>query len=246
LNNHRGFWLNQSQDVIMANTVVEAPQCCAFDPGDDGVDGITYVAGVPTAVVDGETVFFTYGGDDAGWGYYDHYHHWRGVPGHYRAHWITSIRAAEACAATITVVASITLTATKAWRTAKRRCTVRKRSMAACSMPWRVRACTLGWPRRACTLGWPRRDIPEWPRQATLAWAHRRRMASAEAAGLFTPDHRPPDSTRAARRMRHLRFIPVEAVAASINEVSAQSAAIDVFDADQPRVGIARSVEKAS
>jgi endonuclease YncB( thermonuclease family) len=87
LNNHRGFWLNQSEEMIMANaTVVQAPPaCCAFVGGDDGVDGITYVAGVPTAVIEGETVFIAYGGD-LGWGYYDHWHHWRGVPGHYREH----------------------------------------------------------------------------------------------------------------------------------------------------------------
>ena len=86
LNNHRGFWLNQSQEMIMASeTVVGAPPCCAFVGGDDGVDGIIYVAGVPTAVIDGETVFIAYG-DDLGWGYYDHWHHWRGVPGRYREH----------------------------------------------------------------------------------------------------------------------------------------------------------------
>jgi endonuclease YncB( thermonuclease family) len=86
LNNHRGFWLNQSQEMIMASaTVVGPPPCCAFVGGDDGVDGITYVAGVPTAVIEGETVFFAYGGD-LGWGYYDHWHHWRGIPGRYRQH----------------------------------------------------------------------------------------------------------------------------------------------------------------
>jgi endonuclease YncB( thermonuclease family) len=86
LNNHRGFWLNQSQEMIMASmTVAGPPPCCAYVGGDDGVDGISYVAGVPTAVIEGETVFLTYG-DDAGWGYYDHWRHWRGAPGRYRAH----------------------------------------------------------------------------------------------------------------------------------------------------------------
>jgi endonuclease YncB( thermonuclease family) len=86
LSNHRGFWLNQSQEMVMASSVVAtAPPCCAYVAGDDGADGITYVAGVPTAVVEGETVFITYG-DDVGWGYYDHWHHWRGAPGHWRDH----------------------------------------------------------------------------------------------------------------------------------------------------------------
>lgn len=86
LNNHRGFWVNQSQETILANTAV-VPQavCCALPPGDDGADGLVYVAGAPTTVIDGETAFIVYGGD-AGWGYYDHWHHWRGVPDRYRAH----------------------------------------------------------------------------------------------------------------------------------------------------------------
>jgi endonuclease YncB( thermonuclease family) len=86
LNNHRGFWLNQSQEVILASTAVMQPaECCAFVEGDDGVDGIAYIGGVPTAMIEGETVFLTYGGD-AGWGYYDHWHHWRGAPDRYRSH----------------------------------------------------------------------------------------------------------------------------------------------------------------
>jgi hypothetical protein len=86
LNNRRGFWQNQSQDVIIASmTVMQPADCCAFVAGDDGVDGIAYVGGVPTAVIEGETVFMTYGGD-AGWGYYDHWHHWRDAPGRYRSH----------------------------------------------------------------------------------------------------------------------------------------------------------------
>jgi hypothetical protein len=40
---------------------------------------------VPEAVIDGASVFLTYGGD-AGWGYYDHDHHWRDAPGRYREH----------------------------------------------------------------------------------------------------------------------------------------------------------------
>jgi endonuclease YncB( thermonuclease family) len=86
LNNHRGFWLNPPSDVLLAVTNVEAvPVCCAYDPGDDGADGITYVGGVPEAIIDGEPEFLYYGGD-AGWGYYDHFHHWRGAPDRFRHH----------------------------------------------------------------------------------------------------------------------------------------------------------------
>ncbi len=86
LNNHRGFWLNPPPDVLLAVSTVQAvPVCCAFDPGDDGVDGITYVGGEPEAVIDGDSVFLVYGGD-LGWGYYDHWHHWRDAPDRYRHH----------------------------------------------------------------------------------------------------------------------------------------------------------------
>lgn len=86
LNARRGFWQVQSQDVIIANmAVVQPTACCASVSGDDGFDGVAYVGGVPTAVIGGETVFLTYGGY-AGWGYYDHFHHWRGAPDGYRRH----------------------------------------------------------------------------------------------------------------------------------------------------------------
>ncbi len=86
LDNHRGVWLNPSAQFVMANAAVaQSNACCAFVAGDEGGDGITYVGGEPTAVIDGETVFLVLAGD-AGWGYYDHYHHWRGAPGRYRSH----------------------------------------------------------------------------------------------------------------------------------------------------------------
>jgi endonuclease YncB( thermonuclease family) len=86
LNNRRGFWVNPPPDVLLAVSTVQAiPVCCVYDPGDDGVDGITYVGGVPEAMIDGEPEFLYYGGD-AGWGYYDHDHHWRGAPDRFRQH----------------------------------------------------------------------------------------------------------------------------------------------------------------
>ena len=86
LANRRGYWLNPPADVLVA--IENAPPpivCCTYVVGDDGADGITYVGGVPTALIDGKSVFFIYGGD-AGWGYYDQWHHWRDAPYQYRAH----------------------------------------------------------------------------------------------------------------------------------------------------------------
>jgi len=86
LNNRRGFWQNPPADVLLAVSTVQAvPVCCTYMAGDDGVDGITYVGGVPEAVIDGEPEFLYYGGD-AGWGYYDHSHHWHGAPDRFRRH----------------------------------------------------------------------------------------------------------------------------------------------------------------
>jgi endonuclease YncB( thermonuclease family) len=86
LNNRRGYWLNPPADVVAATMSYAPPaDCCAFVAGDDGGDGIAYVAGAPTAVIEGETVFLVLAGA-AGWGYYDHFHHWRGAPSRYRSH----------------------------------------------------------------------------------------------------------------------------------------------------------------
>jgi endonuclease YncB( thermonuclease family) len=87
LNNRRGFWVNPPPDMVLAASAMQpVDACCAYDPGDNGVDGITYVGGEPEAIVDGESVFFLYGGDYGGWGYYDHWHHWRGAPDRFRHH----------------------------------------------------------------------------------------------------------------------------------------------------------------
>ena len=85
LSNRRGYWLNPPPDAVTAALAVTQPEQFAFVAGDDGADGVTYVGGAPTALIDGEAVFLVYG-DDAGWGYYDHWHHWHGAPDHYRMH----------------------------------------------------------------------------------------------------------------------------------------------------------------
>jgi len=86
LSNHRGLWLNPPQDVLLAmSTVQPVPVCCALEAGDDGADGITYVGGVPEAVIDGAPVFLVFAGG-IGWGYYDHFHHWHGAPDRFRRH----------------------------------------------------------------------------------------------------------------------------------------------------------------
>jgi len=85
LNNHRGIWVNPPPNLLVAYQSVPSADCCVQVAGDDGGDGITYVGGVPEALIDGASVFLVYGGD-AGWGYYDGGHHWRNAPDRYRAH----------------------------------------------------------------------------------------------------------------------------------------------------------------
>ncbi len=85
LNNRRGYWATVS-DSVRASAMVMQPQPeYVLAAGDDGVDGITYVGGAPMAVIDGASVFLVFGAG-LGWGYYDHYHHWRGAPDRYRYH----------------------------------------------------------------------------------------------------------------------------------------------------------------
>ncbi len=85
VNAHRGIWVNPPPNLLIASAPVAQPADYVFVAGDDGTDGISYVGGVPEATIDGEAVFLIYGGD-AGWGYYDHWHHWRDAPYRYRAH----------------------------------------------------------------------------------------------------------------------------------------------------------------
>ncbi len=86
--NQRGYWLHPAPEVVVAATAVIAQPsaCCVFVTGDEGVDGIAYVGGVPTALIEGETEFLVFAGDDVGWGYYDHGHRWHGAPDRYRGH----------------------------------------------------------------------------------------------------------------------------------------------------------------
>jgi len=85
LNAHRGIWVNPPPNILVASAPVAQPPELVLVAGDDGADGITYVGGVPEAVIDGAAVFLIFGGD-AGWGYYDHWHHWHDAPDRYRAH----------------------------------------------------------------------------------------------------------------------------------------------------------------
>ena len=53
-------------------------------PGDEA-DGISYVGGVPSVVINGAPVFLTYAGT-LGWGYYDQWNNWQGAPPQFVAH----------------------------------------------------------------------------------------------------------------------------------------------------------------
>ncbi|WP_158931773.1 hypothetical protein [Acidisphaera sp. S103] len=87
LNNRRGYWATASEAVMTEALLPPEPDVqYTLVAGDDGTDGITYVGGAPVALIDGESVFLVYGDDDLGWGYYDHYHHWRDAPDRYRHH----------------------------------------------------------------------------------------------------------------------------------------------------------------
>jgi endonuclease YncB( thermonuclease family) len=87
LANKRGFWSTPQGSALIA-TLTTAPPPAPDYPllaGDDGGDGISYVGGQPTALIDGSVVFLTFVGL-AGWGYYDAFHHWHDAPGRYREH----------------------------------------------------------------------------------------------------------------------------------------------------------------
>lgn len=84
LNNRRGYWLTAPDAAITAALLPPQPEY-VLAAGDDGQDGITYAGGAPMALIDGAPVFLAFGAG-LGWGYYDHYRHWRGAPERYRAH----------------------------------------------------------------------------------------------------------------------------------------------------------------
>jgi endonuclease YncB( thermonuclease family) len=77
MDHHRGIWANPNPQLLALSEPAQA-EVFVLAAGDQA-DGISYVDGEPTAVIDGGTVFLSYAGP-AGWGYYDHYHHWHGAP----------------------------------------------------------------------------------------------------------------------------------------------------------------------
>ncbi len=81
---HRGIWAAAAPVMPAAGPLiaVEPPVGYAVE---DVAGPVAYVGEEPTAVVDGEPVFFVYG-DGLGWGYYDRFHHWRGAPERYASH----------------------------------------------------------------------------------------------------------------------------------------------------------------
>jgi endonuclease YncB( thermonuclease family) len=86
LANRRGFWKYASPDVLAAVTSAPpGPPPYVLVAGDDSADGITYIGGAPTVMIDGALVFLAYGGA-LGWGYWDPGHHWHGAPARYAAH----------------------------------------------------------------------------------------------------------------------------------------------------------------
>lgn len=84
LDNKRGVWATVTIATATAARVYASRPSTAIIPGDEA-DGVSYVGGVPSVVVDGAPVFLTYAGG-LGWGYYDQWHHWRGAPDQFRAH----------------------------------------------------------------------------------------------------------------------------------------------------------------
>ena len=80
----RGIWANVT---IAATTVAPVAATYRSYPtvAGDETDGVSYAGGVPSAMIDGEAVFLSFGGA-LGWGYYDHWHHWHGAPDRMRVH----------------------------------------------------------------------------------------------------------------------------------------------------------------
>ncbi|HEY1932443.1 MAG TPA: hypothetical protein VGG99_10555 [Acetobacteraceae bacterium] len=86
LANRRGIWSDPDSDMVVASAGMQqvAPAPPAYAPGDQG-GGVAYMAGQPTAVIGGETVFLVYAGV-TGWGYWDGYHRWHHAPQQYAQH----------------------------------------------------------------------------------------------------------------------------------------------------------------
>ena len=80
--NKRGIWATMPPaQVASYETPPPVGELEANVPAEAAqpTDGLSYVGGQPTALIDGEIVFLSFAGA-AGWGYYDHLHHWRGAP----------------------------------------------------------------------------------------------------------------------------------------------------------------------
>jgi endonuclease YncB( thermonuclease family) len=84
LDNKRGIWANITIAAAASARIYAAPSTTVVVPGDEA-DGVTYVGGAPSVVIDGAPVFLTYAGV-LGWGYYDNWHHWHGAPPPFIAH----------------------------------------------------------------------------------------------------------------------------------------------------------------
>jgi endonuclease YncB( thermonuclease family) len=83
LDNKRGIWANVT--IAAATSArVYTPSTVTVVPGDEA-DGVTYVGGVPSVVINGAPVFLTYAGA-LGWGYYDQWNNWQGAPPQFVAH----------------------------------------------------------------------------------------------------------------------------------------------------------------
>lgn len=84
LDNKRGVWANVTIATATSARVYATPSTVPVVPGDEA-DGVSYVGGAPSVLIDGAPVFLTYAGV-LGWGYYDGWHHWHGAPPQFRAH----------------------------------------------------------------------------------------------------------------------------------------------------------------
>ncbi len=83
LDNKRGIWSNVTL-AAATSARVYTPSTVTVVPGDEA-DGISYVGGVPSVVINGAPVFLTYAGT-LGWGYYDQWNNWQGAPPQFVAH----------------------------------------------------------------------------------------------------------------------------------------------------------------
>ncbi len=87
----RGIWATAgvAAPPVAGPAVAVTPPIAVAPPVglvvEDTAGPVTYVGEQPTAVIDGEPVLFVYGAG-LGWGYYDHFHHWRGAPERFANH----------------------------------------------------------------------------------------------------------------------------------------------------------------